>query len=352
MFCAKDLLHLTSGLPTAKLEHAHGPQDFEADNLGTPERASASSVIFASNEKQLQQALTFEPAAMIVDAKLDLPASIPARIAVFKTASVSMAMAAILPHFDKKLSRFEQSPPIHPTAVIHPEAKIGRDVIIGPGVVIGADTIIEDHVIIGANSVIERGARIGARTILHPLVFVGADCRLGTDCEIHPHTTIGSDGFGFAQDRERKHKKLPQLGRVVIGDRVEVGANCAIDRAAFHETKIGSGTKIDNLCHIAHNCEVGEDSALAAGFFMAGSSKLGKRFMVGGTSALGDHVQIADDVTLAGRTVVVNDLRNSGAYGGYPVQPLKDYLKTLSSLPHLVRLRKDVSRIMKHLGLE
>jgi len=115
---------------------------------------------------------------------------------------------------------------------------------------------------IGPGCVVEEEARIGADTVLHALVFVGARCVVGERCEIHPHTTLGSDGYGFAQDELGHHHKVPQLGIVVVEDDVEIQSNCAIDRGAFSETRIGRGTKIDNLCHIAHNCQIGEDVAL------------------------------------------------------------------------------------------
>lgn len=342
-------LHDTPASP--KLEKLHGPNEFQAVQVDRPEDASSTSLVFASTADQLRVALSKGPALLIVSSKLEIKDPIADNTVVYRSPSVGLTMAALLPLFDEKRFRFQQETPRHPSSVVHPQAHVDPSAIIGPGAVIGEDARIEAGAIIGANCVVERKARIGARTLLHPLVFIGADCELGEDCEIHPHTTIGSDGFGFAQDKSFKHYKLPQLGRVIIGDRVEIGANCAIDRAAFTETRIGSGTKLDNLCHVAHNCEIGEDSVIAGGFFMAGSSKIGKRFMTGGTSVVADHITVSDDVVLAGRSTITNDITAPGAYGGYPIQGMKDHLKTTASFPHLVRLRKDVARILKHLGL-
>lgn len=321
-----------------------------AKRANSAEKAEADDLVFASKKDQLEAALHGEPAILVVDAKLTLPEPLPSTTRFFKTPHVGMAMATLLPHFDRKLERFE--PGIHPQSSIHPSAQLGKNVSVGPFAVVGARAVIGDGVRIGANTVIEIGARIGANTILHPQAFVGAGCILGESCEIHPHTTIGSDGFSFTQDRARKQLKLPQLGIVVLGDRVEVGANCAFDRAAFFETRIGSGTKFDNLCHVAHNVTIGEDCVFAGGFFVAGSSTIGDRFMCGGNVAVGDHVAVASDVVLAGRSCTATDIPAGGAYGGFPVQPMKDYLKMLSSLPQLVTLRKDVARLLKHLGLE
>lgn len=321
-----------------------------AKRASAAETAAPGDLVFAGKKDQLEAALQGAPAILVVDAKLALPEPLPAGIRFFKTPHVGMAMATLLPHFDRKLERFE--PGIHPQSSIHPSAQLGKNVSVGPFAVIGARVHIGDGTRVGAGTVIEAGARIGANTILHPQVFIGAGCILGESCEIHPHTTIGSDGFSFTQDRARRQHKLPQLGIVILGDRVEVGANCAFDRAAFSETRIGSGTKFDNLCHVAHNVTIGEDGVFAGGFFVAGSSTIGDRFMCGGNVAVGDHVEVSNDVVLAGRSCTATDIPEPGAYGGFPVQPMKDYLKTLSSLPQLVTLRKDVARLLKHLGLE
>jgi UDP-3-O-[3-hydroxymyristoyl] glucosamine N-acyltransferase len=137
----------------------------------------------------------------------------------------------------------------------------------------------------------------------------------------------------------------------VIGDRVEIGSNCAIDRAKLASTHIRAGAKLDNLCHIAHNCDLGEDGLYTAGFMMAGSTTIGKRFMTGGNSVVTSHLTLADDVVLAGRSTVTNDIAKGGAYGGYPLQPLKLALKTLVSLGQLDEMRRNLQRVMKHLGM-
>jgi UDP-3-O-[3-hydroxymyristoyl] glucosamine N-acyltransferase len=215
--------------------------------------------------------------------------------------------------------------------------------------VIGADASIGDGCCIGSHVVVENGSRIGAGTILHPHAFVGAGCELGLNCEVHPHTTIGSDGFGYAVGANRRPLKLSHLGNVHIGDDVEIGGNCSIDRATLSSTYIRSGTKLDNLCHIAHNCDLGEDGFYTAGFMMAGSTTIGRRFMTGGNSVVSAHLTLADDVVLAGRSTVTSDVREPGHYGGYPLQPLKDAMRTLASLGHLTEMRRSLGRLMKQL---
>ena len=260
-------------------------------------------------------------------------------------------MAVLLRHFDRKRERFTQWGERHPTAVVHDAAEVGSGVWLGPYCVIGAGASIGDGCCIGAHVVVENGARIGSGTILHPHVFVGADCEIGRDCEIHPHTSIGSDGFGYAVGASRRPQKIPHLGNVRIGDEVEIGSNCAIDRAKLASTWIRSGTKLDNICHIAHNCDLGEDGFYTAGFMMAGSTTIGRRFMTGGNSVVSAHLTLADDVVLAGRSTVTSDVREPGHYGGYPLQPLKEAMRTLASLGQLNEMRKNLNRVLKQLKL-
>ncbi len=147
--------------------------------------------------------------------------------------------------------------------------------------VIGAGASIGDGCLIGALAVIENGVHIGAATVIHPQVFIGAGCQIGERCEVHAHTSIGGDGFGYAVDSDGRPRKISHLGNVQIGDEVEIGSNCAIDRATLTSTYIRSGVKIDNICHIAHNCDLGENGFYTAGFMMGGSTKIGRQFITG-----------------------------------------------------------------------
>ena len=182
-------------------------------------------------------------------------------------------------------------------------------------------------------------------------MFIGSACEVGEDCEIHPHTSIGSDGFGYAVDPAGSPRKISHLGNVKIGDRVEIGSNCAVDRATLTSTYIRSGTKLDNICHIAHNCDLGENGFFTAGFMMGGSTKIGSRFVTGGNSVVTAHVTVGDNVVLQGRSNVTNDVPQAGAYGGYPLQPLKQAMKTAVSIGQLNDIRKNLNRVMRHLRL-
>jgi UDP-3-O-[3-hydroxymyristoyl] glucosamine N-acyltransferase len=318
-----------------------------------PEETCRGSLIYVSDESNLTAAPTLDAAILILHRKL-LPLINDTqhwRGCLFSVASIPAAMATLLKYFDRKAERFTQWGTHHPTALVHPTATIGTNVVLGPYCVIGARAQVGNDCLIGAHTVIENEALIGARTILHPHVFVGSACAVGEDCEIHPHSTVGSDGFGYAPDAQGRRRKIPQLGNVVIGDRVEIGSNCAIDRATLTSTRIRDGAKLDNICHIAHNCDLGEDGLYTAGFMMAGSTKIGKNFMTGGNSVVSAHLTISDNVALAGRSTVTKSITRPGAYGGYPLQPLQDSLRTIVNLGNLSKLRRDMRRVTQHLGL-
>ncbi len=330
-----------------------GDRDATAAQCRRPEESCPQSLVYVTDAAQL--AAVAEAGAAIVIAQRSIAGDADAfgsRVnCVFTVGSVPMGMAQLLKYFDHKRERFSQWGERHETALVHATATIGERVLLGPYCVIGAGTVIGDDCCVGAHVVIENEVTIGAGTLLHPHVFVGAGCRIGTRCEIHPHTSVGSDGFGYAVGRDGRPQKISHLGIVTIGDSVEIGSNCAIDRATLASTYIRSGTKLDNICHIAHNCDLGENGFYTAGFMMAGSTTIGKGFMTGGNSVVGAHLTLADNVILAGRSTVTNDVREGGQYGGYPLQPLKDALKTIVSIGQLNDIRRNLNKVMKHLGL-
>lgn len=204
-------------------------------------------------------------------------------------------------------------PGIHPTAVIDPTASVADTACIGPHVVVAAQARIEDNVVIGAGSVIGARCRIGRDTRIHPRVTLAHDVVVGQRCHLLSGAVIGSDGFGFANERGVWHR-IAQLGRVVLGDDVEVGANTTIDRGALDDTVIGNGVKLDNLIQIAHNVHIGDHSAMAAKVGIAGSTRIGRHCVFGGASGVAGHLDIADHVHLTGMTLVTGDIREPGVY--------------------------------------
>jgi UDP-3-O-[3-hydroxymyristoyl] glucosamine N-acyltransferase len=349
MLTAKTIKSLHSDVFT----FLQGDLELGASHCHTPEEALVGSLVYVSDPEQLAESRRRKPAILIVPAKMAgcIDAAADAGSCCFSVQSISMGMAILLKYFDKKCDRFTQWGERHPTAVVHAEATIGDQSYLGPYCVVGARASIGRGCMIGAHAVVENDAWIGERTVLHPHVFVGAGCRIGDDCEVHPHTSIGSDGFGYAVDPDGRPRKISHLGDVRIGDGVEIGSNCAIDRATLTSTYIRSGTKLDNICHIAHNCDLGENGFFTAGFMMGGSTKIGRQFVTGGNTVVTAHITLGDNVVLAGRSSVTCDVPEAGSYGGYPLQPLKEALKTSVSMRHLNDIRRNLHRVMKHLHL-
>jgi UDP-3-O-[3-hydroxymyristoyl] glucosamine N-acyltransferase len=345
--------HTIKNLHSDVFTFLHGDLAICATQCHIPAEALLGSLVYVSDAEQLAEARRHNPAILVVPAHLIpfLDESLDADSCCFSVQSIPMGMAVLLKYFDLKCYRFTQWGERHPTAVVHAQAIVGERCFLGPYCVIGANAIIGADCKIGTHTVIENGAIIGARSVIHPHVFVGAACVVGEDCEIHPHTSIGSDGFGYAVDPDGTPRKIAHLGNVEIGNGVEIGSNCAIDRATLTSTFIRSGTKLDNICHIAHNCDLGENGFFTAGFMMGGSTKIGRQFVTGGNSVVTAHITLGDNVVLAGRSSVTCDIPHAGSYGGYPLQPLKDAMKTAVSISHLNDIRKNLNRVMKYLHL-
>jgi len=343
------LNELIKNLPEGTQLIHQGPQQ-TLHKVSTPELADPHSVVFVSSIDLWNKALENESPLIFVHMALKEKINpIPHDRTIVLCSSVQLTMAHVLNHFDPKHSLYKNE--IHPTAIVAKTASIGAHVKIGAYSIIDDHAILEDHVTIGAHCHIENSAKIGKNSLLHSHVVIAYKCVIGTDCEIHSHTVIGSDGYGYATDKNNHHHKIPQLGNVVIGNHVEIGAQTAIDRATLTSTTVGDYTKIDNLCHIAHNCEIGRGCFITAGFACAGSTQIGDFFMCGGTTAIGDHVKITHNVQLAGASVVLADITKPGSYGGNPLEPMNDYLKTKSSLLKLTNLRKQLQKIMKFLNI-
>lgn len=238
---------------------------------------------------------------------------------------------------------------IHTTAIVHPSARIASTASVGALSIIEEGAEVAADAIVGPACFLGRGASIGEGARLYARVVVLERCRIGSASIVHSGAVIGADGFGFARDANRWIKQ-PQLGRVVVGDNVEIGANTTIDRGTFGDTEIGNGVKLDNLVHIAHNVRVGEDTAIAAGVGIAGSTVVGRRCTIGGQTGIKDHVEIADDVHITAASAVADSITQPGAYSStVRAAPAAQWRRNAIRLSQLDDLAQRLRRLEKQL---
>lgn len=240
-------------------------------------------------------------------------------------------------------------PGIHPSAVVE-SAALPASVSVGPCASVAEGVELGEGVVIGAGCRIGRNVKIGGGTRLSPNVTIYHDCVVGRDCIIHSGVVIGADGFGFARDRDGSWVKIPQIGRVVIGDDVEIGANTTIDRGALDDTVIGNGVKLDNLIQIAHNVRIGDKTIMAGCAGVAGSATIGDRCMIGGQAGISGHLSIADDVVVSAWTLVAKSIRQPGVYtGNLPLQSHAEWAKNFAHLRHLDALADRIRALEQRL---
>ena len=233
---------------------------------------------------------------------------------------------------------------------VHETAQIADDVVFEGPVEIGAHVSVDSGVRIGAGSVvmaqsvIGRDCRLGADCVVHPLVVLYPECVLGERVRIHSGAVIGADGFGNAKDGAR-YVRMPQIGNVVIEDDVEIGANTTIDRGALGSTRIRRGSKLDNLVMVAHNCEIGEDAAIAAQSGLAGSTRIGSRVMVGGQSGFAGHLEVADDVVIGAKAGVIGSISKPDMYLGMPAVPRSEWRRSVAETRRLAGVRRELTSL-------
>jgi UDP-3-O-[3-hydroxymyristoyl] glucosamine N-acyltransferase len=227
---------------------------------------------------------------------------------------------------------------IHPSAVVAPDARVAERVKIGPLAVIDAGAKIGNGTVVGAGAYIGKRSRIGDDSLVHPKVVIYADTEIGNRVIIHSGAVIGADGFGFVRDG-KTHVKFPQVGKVIIEDDVEIGANTCIDRGSLERTIVRRGTKLDNLIQIAHNVQIGENTVIASQTGISGSSTLGSDCVIGGQVGIGEHATLEDQTIIGGQAGVLNGKRVRGGQvlWGTPVRPLKEFLLQQAYLARLVK---------------
>jgi len=305
------------------------------------EDAGPQDLTFVAHERYLPRLEASVAAAVILGAGLP-PVGRPA----LRTPNPILAFA-------RALSLFHPAPPavpgIHPSTLaapdvrVDPDATVGPLCVLGPGVEVGPGTVLEAHVCVGA------GARIGRDCRIYPQVTLRDGVVLGDRVTIHSGAVIGADGFGYARDGHR-HIKIPQVGRVVIEDDVEIGANTAIDRATLGETRIGRGTKIDNLVQIGHNVRVGEDTVIVAQVGISGSTRIGSRVTLAGQVGIVDHVEIGDDATVGAQSGVSKDIPSGCIVLGSPAILHGEFKRHVAATARLPLLKKALQALEERLA--
>ena len=328
------LLSVLAGKIGARLR---GP-DAEVTGVATLDEAGPGQVTFLSNPQYARQARETKASAII--SKEAIPG---AGCAFLLTPDPYFAFACAVEQFHPPV---RLAAGVSPQASVHPDAVLGKEVHVGPFAVVSEGAVLGDRVTLYPGAYVGKGADVGEESVLYPGVTLYEGVRVGKRVILHAGCVIGSDGFGFAPTPQG-YRKIPQVGTVEIGDDVEIGANTTIDRAALGVTRVGPGTKLDNLIQVGHNVQIGRDTVIAALVGIAGSCRIGNRVMIGGQSGLAGHLEVGDGVMLGAKSGVAVSLSadETRAWSGVPAMPHRTWLKMVTLLPRLPELFRRVKRL-------
>jgi len=315
-----------------------GDSEFEVESVGTLQNATASQITFLANAKYKKHLKNTQAGAVIVD--VQFAEFVPNNAVVVTDSYVAYAKIATLMYPKRSSPKgIDSSAVVSPNSTIHPSASIAALAVIEEHVIIAANVSIGPGCIVKRDCVVEEGSLLSANVTLCESV------EIGKRCVIHPGVVIGADGFGIANDKG-SWIKIPQIGRVIIGDDVEIGANTTIDRGAIEDTVIGNGVKLDNQIQIGHNTVIGDNTVIAGCVGIAGSTTIGKNCAIGGGAGLGGHLEIVDGVQLTGMTMVTKSILKPGVYSsGIPAEPTQQWHKNVVRYRHLEQLNDRVKKL-------
>lgn len=317
------------------------------------EEAGPNDLTFLANPKYEKYLALTKASAILVSRGFDRAKLGGRALALIKVDDPYLSFLNVLKRLTPAPDPFPSG--VHPTAIVSPAAAIGKNVDLGAYVVIGDGAVIGDGTRIADGSVVGRHAEIGSQCRLYPHVILYHQCRIGNRVTVHSGTVIGSDGFGFAPKADGTYEKIPQLGIVVIGDDVEIGSNCSIDRATIGETRIERGVKLDNLIQVAHNVVIGENTVIAAQTGISGSTKIGKNVMVAGQVGFAGHLEVADKTVFYAQSGIPKSIPEPGKiYFGTPAKERSKAMRieaVIRSLPELAlelrELQQKVDDLLK-----
>jgi len=307
------------------------------------DRAQPGDLTFAENENYFARAEQSAASAIIAPG-----AFTSAKKTVIRVADARIAFARVLPLFFPEPAF---APGIHPSAVVATSAKIDPSAHIGPQCVVGENACIGARCVLQGLNFVGTGCQLGEDVNLFPNVTIYAHTEIGSRVRIHSGTVIGSDGFGYVLDGA-SHRKVPQIGNVIIRDDVEIGSNVSVDRGALGPTIIGAGTKIDNLVQIAHNVNIGEHCLIVAHVGISGSTKLGNYVVFGGQVGVAGHLKIGNKVTVAAQSGVMHSIPDGEKWMGSPAQPDRQTKRQMIAIQHLPDLLKRVAELERKLGIK
>lgn len=323
---------------------SEGDTELPITGANTLENATERELSFVANKQAAEAAPRSRAGCLIVPFSFHVDAPRPLIRCKDPRSAFARVLSVLYP-------RKRSAPSIHPTAIIDPSARVASSCAIGAYVTIGAGTHVEENVSIGNCCSIGRQVTIGPESILHANVTIYDHVRVGARVILHSGCVLGADGFGFTLSKDG-YEKFPQVGTVEIEDDVEIGANCCVDRAALGITRIRQGTKLDNLVHIAHNCDIGRHVVIAAQTGFSGSVTVGDYAVIGGQAGIGEKARIDAKAIVGGKSGILTGqrVRAGEPVWGIPARPLRQHLKGLANVAKLSGLREDVRVIKKKLG--
>lgn len=317
----------------------HGDASVEIKKIATLSQARAGDISFCTNPKYLKDlSQTKASAVLITEEALEY-----CNTNAIVLSNPYMALAKVMELFDKSP---KPDGKIHSKAIIASSAIIGENVTVGANAVIGENVVVGDNAYIGACATIDDNSKVGSDTVIKSNVAIAHDIQIGSECIIHQNAVIGCDGFGNARDEDGSWRKIPQLGRVVIEDDVEIGSGTTVDRGAIDDTIIKTGARIDNLVQIAHNVTIGRNTALAGVTAVAGSTEIGNNCLIGGQSAITGHISICDDTIVGGASNVGKSIIKSGMYyAAFEAKPRVQWGRFVAKLSKIDKLMAKVKEL-------